>query len=118
MAVLQTQTKTLIFPFLYQLFICLVCISVGWKGQEVSIKGVFKHHTSATPVAEQYPDREVAPLLSHTQSHRQTGTNMGGEEKCINVQIAFIKLCHTASGLVVKDLCSAGRAEALPFPGA
>lgn len=60
--------------------------------------------------------RTISPPAFPHSVPRHTGPNMGGEEKCINIQIAFIKLCHTASGLVVKDLCS-NPAAFLPFAG-
>lgn len=47
------------------------------------------------------PTRSGTATFPHSVP-RRAGTNMGGEGKCINVQIAFIKLCHTASGLLVK----------------
>lgn len=58
---------------MFSLYICRL------KGQEVSIKGVFKHRTPTTPLAEQYPRPEVAPLLFPHSVPRQTGTNRGGE---------------------------------------
>lgn len=53
---------------MFSLYICRL------KGQEVSIKGVFKHRTPTTPLAEQYPRPEVAPLLFPHSVPRQTDT--------------------------------------------
>lgn len=84
----QTQTTHIntntIFPFfinslyLFSLYICRL------KGQEVSIKGVCKHHTSTTPLAEQYPDQKwhrYFPTLRPTPSWHEYGRR-GKMHKC------------------------------------
>lgn len=94
------------FSFLSPVCMCLVCVSVGWKVRKWALRVCSniirqRHHWQNNT-----PTRSGTAIFPHSVP-RQTGTNMGGEENCINVQIAFIKLCHTASGLVVKDLCLA-----------
>lgn len=88
------------------LCICLVCISLGYEVRKWALRVYSdiirqRHHWQNNT-----PNTSGTTAFPHSVA-RQTGTNMGGEEKCINVQIAFIKLCHTASGLAVKDLCLA-----------
>ncbi len=91
--------------FLSPLCICLVCISAGRKVRKWALR------VCSNTIRQRHRWQNNTPTRSGTATFphfvpRQTGTNMGGEEKCINGQIAFTKLLHTASGLIVKDLCS------------